>query len=196
MGKCGLRTTIIPGPCLFLSSWADKAAESTYKLSLYLPGTGFDTSVPQPQTRTLQHVPSDPFTISQENTEGFGCFLLGDSFGGEKEERNGKTHSWIFYLCTQVLEDFVDLLKSTEPKDNTRDKKWGHMSDRHHQDSVKEHKKDPWHQPCWPLSFLFNVRSKGGADIYQTQVNVLETSILFGLKDHICAAKIIKSHNS
>lgn len=95
----------------------------------------------------------------------------------------------------------MDLPKSTEPRNNTTDKKWGHMSDRHHQDSVKEHNKDHWHQPCWHLSFLFNVQSKCGVDIHQTQVNILEINILeinilFGLKDHICAAKIIKSHNS
>lgn len=41
---------------------------------------------------------------------------------------------------------------------NTMDKKWGPMSDRQHQDSVKERNKDHWHQLCWPLSFLFNVQ--------------------------------------
>lgn len=86
-----------------------------------------------PLCRTLQHAPSDPFTISQENTEVFGCLPLGDSFGGEKEERNGKTPSWILFLCTQVLEDFADLPKSTEPKDTTPWTRNGeHMSDRHH----------------------------------------------------------------
>lgn len=66
-------------------SGADKAAESTYKLH-HMCTYMLQGSIPL--CRTLQHIPSDPFTISQENTEGFGCLPPGAIFGGEKEDRN------------------------------------------------------------------------------------------------------------
>lgn len=81
------------------------------------------------------------------------AFPLERALVGKRRRGTEKLTLGIFYSCTQVLEDFVDLPKSTEPRDNTRDKKWGHMSDKHHQDSVKEHNKNPLASATLALTF-------------------------------------------
>lgn len=141
VGKGSLRTTILAGPCLYLSPWSKQSSRELKlnHMSTYME-QGSTLLCHDHQTRTLQHVPSDPFTISQEDTEGFGCLPLGDSFGGEKEERNGKAHSLIFHLCTQVLEDFVDFLKSTEARDTIP---WTWNGDTCRTDIIKTQWRDP-----------------------------------------------------
>lgn len=128
MGKCSLRTTILPGPCLYLPPWSRQSSREPLQAQshMYLRQTGLST---------IRAVTARPGFSGMRSFHYFprgyrGIWMpspLRDPWHGKGREE-GK-NSWIFCLCTQVLEDFVDFPKSTEPRDTipwtrNRDTHW------------------------------------------------------------------------
>lgn len=144
MGKCSLRTTVLPGPCLHLPSLgADKASDSPYKLNYMCIYMEQDSApyamMARPGLSSMPHEILPPFP--KKIQKDLDALPLERALVWEREKGGEKLLDFRF-VYTGFGRHFGPSQKHRTKRHHIMDKKWGHTLEKHHQGSVKEHGKD------------------------------------------------------